>query len=345
MTVFSTTRRTLLTLIGGLSVFRAAQSGEKDTFTLVPELTEGQIQRYRLDQQSVRNGTIAHRARSTVALEIRERVAGGWLARWTSSDGELLEVDPRVRPMLEALHALWEGVAIDLLLDEGGRVAGLADPAAVRALGEMSLDRIVELLSSDPAHAPVVDSLRAIMQPMMTDEGMLAQSLLKEPAILLGAMGHAYRVGTPLEVRTRIPSPIGSGTIPILGRYQVRGIASRGSRADIGWLMVIDRERRSHTRHRDAGRRASRRSGHACACRRTTGSRCRLGHRRQHGNSGLRRPWRLHRRHRDRVAGERAPSEAHFGGRELAGRYGRADAPFGLRGDTLRAAIAHGPRG
>jgi hypothetical protein len=70
---------------------------------------------------------------------------------------------------------------------------------------------------------------------------MLSQSLIKEPAILLGAMGHDYRIGEPLEVRTRIASPFGSGEIPVLGRYQVRGIASREPRADIGWLMVIDR--------------------------------------------------------------------------------------------------------
>lgn len=241
MTVFSSTRRALLTLIGGLSIFRAARSGAEDTFTLVPELAPGQMQRYRQDLQLVRNGMIGHRSRSTVTLEVRERIAGGWLARWTSSGGELLEADPRVRPMLEVLQALWDGVALDLLLDEGGRVAGLADPSAVRALGETSLDRLAALLSADPARAPMATALRAAMQPTLADHGMPAQSLLKEPAILLGAMGHDYRVGAPLEVRTRISSPMGSGEVPILGRYQVRGISSRDLHADIGWLMVIDR--------------------------------------------------------------------------------------------------------
>jgi hypothetical protein len=149
--------------------------------------------------------------------------------------------------MLEVLQALWDGVAIDLFLDEGGRVAGLADPAAVRALGETSLDRLVALLVADPARAPMVHALRAAMQPTLADEGMLAKSLLKEPAILLGAMGHDYRVGAPLEVHTSIPSPMGSGELPIFGRYQVRGIASRSSRADIGWLMVIDRASAART--------------------------------------------------------------------------------------------------
>jgi hypothetical protein len=241
MTVFKTTRRTLLTLIGALPIFRAARSGSADTFTLVPELAPGQMLRYRQDLQLVRNGVIGHRSRSTVTLQIRERIAGGWLACWTSSGGEILEADPRVRPMLEVLQAAWDGVAIDLLLDDSGRVAGLADPAAVAALGAASLERLAALLLADPARAPMADALRAAMQPMLADGGLLSQSLLKEPAILLGAMGHDYRVGEPLEVRTRISSPMGSGEIAVLGRYQVRGISSRDSCADIGWLMVIDR--------------------------------------------------------------------------------------------------------
>jgi hypothetical protein len=241
MTAFKTTRRTLLTLIGSLSVFRAARSGSPETFTLVPHLAQGQVLRYRLESKSVRNGVVGHCFRSTVTLEIRDRIAGGWLARWTSSGGELLEADPRMRPMLEALQALWDGAAIDLVLDDGGHVAGLGDPSAVRALGAESLDRLVVLLLADPARAPMAGPLRAAMQPTLDDGALLAQSLLKEPGILLGAMGRDYRVGEPLEVRTRIPSPMGSGEIPILGRFQVRGISSRDSRADIGWLMVIDR--------------------------------------------------------------------------------------------------------
>ena len=98
----------------------------------------GQMLSYRQELHLVRDGVIAHRSRSTVTLEIRDRSACGWLARWTSSGGELLEADPRLRPALEIMQAIWDGVAIDLLLDDGGRVAGLADQAAVRALGAVS---------------------------------------------------------------------------------------------------------------------------------------------------------------------------------------------------------------
>lgn len=241
MTVFKTTRRALLTLIGGLTIFRSARSCPADTFTLEPRLALGQVMRYLQDVQLVRNDVIGYRQRSTVTVEIRERTSSGWVARWTSSGAELLEADPRMRPILEAMQALWDGASIDLLLDDGGRLAGLADPAAVQALGAKSLDRLVATLLADPSRAPMAEALRAAILPTLADGGVLAQSLMKEPAILLGAMGHDYRVGEPLEVRTRIPSPMGSGEIPVLGRYKVRGISSGEPRADIGWLMVIDR--------------------------------------------------------------------------------------------------------
>jgi len=247
MTAFQTTRRTLLQLIGSLPVFRAVQGRATSSFTLVPAFAPGQVMRYRLESNVVRNGALGHRSRSTVTLEIVDRRADGWLARWTSSDGELVDADPRMRPMLAAVQGLWDGVAIDLLLDAGGRVEGLADPAAVRALGETCLDRLVALLAADPQRAPMAAPLRAALAPTLDDGGMLSQSLIKEPAILLGAMGHDYRIGEPLEVRTRIASPLGSGEIPVLGRYQVRGIASRELRADIGGLMVIDRATAART--------------------------------------------------------------------------------------------------
>ena len=240
MTVFNTTRRTLLTLIGGLSIFREARGRGADTFTLVPQLAPGQVHRYRQDTHLRRNGAVGHRSRSIVTLEIGERVAQGWRASWTSSRGELLDADPQMRPLLEALMSLWEGIAIELLLDDSGRVLGLADPEAVRMRGKASLDRLVALLQADPSRAPITGPLQAVMQQMTIESGMLARTLLKEPSILLGAMGNDYRVGVPLEVRTRVASPMGSGEIPVLGRYQVRGISSRDARADIGWLMVLD---------------------------------------------------------------------------------------------------------
>ena len=221
MTAFRTTRRSLLTLIGGLSIFRPARSGQPETFTLIPNLSQGQVLRYRQEVHQTRNGAVAHRTRSVVKLEILDRTAGGWLARWVSSEADLLEADPQMRPILEAMLAWWDNLGVDLVLGEGGQLVGLADPLAVRAQGEASLDRLLAMLLKDPEHATIAGPLRAAMQRMLSDYAVFAQSLLKEPAILLGAMGLNFKVGKPLEVRTRIPSPTGDGEIPILGRYQV----------------------------------------------------------------------------------------------------------------------------
>lgn len=99
MPAFRTTRRTLLQLIGSLPIFRLTPGRAADTFTLVPALETGQVMRYRLESQVLRDGAIAHRSRSTVTLEIVDRVDDGWLARWTAAGSTLLDADPRVRPM------------------------------------------------------------------------------------------------------------------------------------------------------------------------------------------------------------------------------------------------------
>ena len=247
MSVFQTTRRTILQLIGSLPIFRAAPSKAADTFSLVPALASGQVMRYQMASRVVRNGVVGHQTRSTVTLEIVDDLPSGWLARWTSTNSTLLEADPRIRPLLEAMLSLWDGASIDLLLDEGGRVLGLADPDAVRVLGEASLDRLVALLARDPQRAPMAAPIRAALAPTLAAGGLLAQSLLKEPMILLGAMGQDFRVDEPLEVRTRIASPLGTGEIPVLGRYKVRGLAPQQAQADIGWLMVIDRTSAAQT--------------------------------------------------------------------------------------------------
>ncbi|TDM08439.1 MAG: hypothetical protein C4K60_03030 [Ideonella sp. MAG2] len=241
MSVFQTTRRTILQLIGSLPIFRAAPSKAADTFSLIPALAPGQVMCYQLESRVVRNSAMAHRTRSTVTLEIVEDLPDGWRARWTSTNSTLLEADPRMRPLLEVMLGLWNGASFDLLLDCGGRVVDLADHEAVRALGEISLERIVAELARDPQRAPMAAPIRAALAPTLAEGGLLAQSLLKEPRILLGAMGQEFRVGEPLEVRTRIPSPLGTGEIPVLGRYKVRGLAPHQAQADIGWLMVIDR--------------------------------------------------------------------------------------------------------
>ncbi|MBL0729023.1 hypothetical protein [Piscinibacter sp. HJYY11] len=250
MPTFTTTRRGILGLIGGLAIFRSAPAvAVPDTFTLVPQLAVGQTLRYRLDQRTERNGALVQRAASRVSIAVVEALDAGWLARWTVQDTQLLDADPRMRPLLEALQHLWDGVPIDVVLDEAGRVAGVADMPGLRERMRESMDRLLAVVAKDPAMAPLDAHLRAALQPMLANEAYIAQAVLKEPGILLGAMGREYRVGEPLEVRTTVASPLGTGEIPILGRFDLRGVNGRGQLARLGWLMVVDR----HTTARVVG--------------------------------------------------------------------------------------------
>lgn len=244
MASFETTRRALLALIGGLPIFHPARASKPGTVTLMPRLAEGQSLRYRKETEQWRNGALSLRSRSEVTLEVLQRLDGGWLARWTENDeGGSLEADARMLPMLQSMQDLWDGLPVDLVLDEAGRVAGLADPARVQALAGASLDRLVGAMPAEPDNGLSAEGLRAMLAPILGDGTYLGQSLLKHPAILMGAMGLTYRVGEPLEVAGMAASPVGEGEIPLLSRYSLRGIDAVGGRADLGWLMVMDRRR------------------------------------------------------------------------------------------------------
>lgn len=105
------------------------------------------------------------------------------------------------------MQTLWDDIPIDLVLDEDGRLKGLADFAAVRECGLKSLDSLVAQLAADPRRAPLANMLRAAAQTTLVDGALLAQSLLKEPGILLGAMGHDYGVGDPPDIREDLAEP------------------------------------------------------------------------------------------------------------------------------------------
>jgi len=199
--------------------------------------------RYRQDQRQERNGAIAHHSRSVVSVELLRRDDDAWVARWTTERCELVEADPRMRPLLEAMLAMWQGVPIDLLLDGEGQLGGLADPQQMRALAAASMARVVDLLAADPARAPLASAIRAAMQPVLASDACIAGALVKEPTILLGAMGRQFRVGEPLELRSSLPSPFGTDGIPMLGRFTVRGIDPSRHQAELGWMMVVDRPR------------------------------------------------------------------------------------------------------
>jgi len=241
--MFETTRRSLLSLIAGLPIFRGARAEVPDAFLLVPGDIDGEVLRYRQDLRHVRNGAPGLHSRSVVSVERLLREDDLWVARWTVERAEIVDADPRLRPLLEALQAMWQGVPVDLLLDGGGQVAGLADPAQMRALLAVSMERMVGLLTADPARAALAPAIRAATTPVLESDAFITGTLVKEPAILLGAMGRAFRVGEPLELRSTVVSPFGADDIPVLGRFTVRGIDPERHQAQLGWVMVVDRPR------------------------------------------------------------------------------------------------------
>lgn len=243
MPPLETTRRTILGLIGGLAIFRSTRASAPDTFTLTPQLAVGQTMAYRLDQHMMRNGALGHRSSARATITVLKQLEDGWLARWTTDESQLLDADPRMKPLLHAMQCLWDGVPVEILLDDSGRVAGLADIAALRELTQVSMDRLLGLLMNDPALAALEAPVRSALQPMLGNDAFIAQSVLKEVSILLGAMGREYCVGGPLELRSSIPSPLGTGEIPILGRFTIRAVDARAHRASLGWLMVVDRRK------------------------------------------------------------------------------------------------------
>jgi len=113
----------------------------------------------------------------------------------------------------------------------------------MRARLAVSMDRMVGLLGADPARAALAPAIRAATAPVLESDAFITGALVKEPAILLGAMGRAFRVGEPLELRSTVVSPLGADEIPVLGRFTVRGIDPDRHQAELGWMMVVDRPR------------------------------------------------------------------------------------------------------
>lgn len=241
--MLETTRRSLLALAGALAIFRPARAAGPQAFTLVPALEPGQRVAYRLTQRVMRNGAVGLRSSARVSLEIVAPVDGGWHARWMTDEPQILEAPAALRPLFEAMAALWDGVPVDLVLDTHGRVAGLREIDALRRRLQASIDRVLPLLPG--AADPVLQQVRSLMQPFMDSDSTIAQALLKEVSILMGAMGRDFAVGRPLRLPGRAPSPLGTGEIPTLGRFELRSVDGARGEAELGWLLAVDDRRLS----------------------------------------------------------------------------------------------------
>ncbi len=238
-----TTRRSLLALVGALPIFRPARAAGPASFTLVPALQAGQRVAYHLAQRVMRNGHVAVHTRSRVSLHIVARADDGWQARWLTHESRVVEAPAALRPVFETMAALWADVPVEVRLDADGRVASLAGIEGLRRQLQAAVDRVLPQLPD--MNEAVATLTRRMLQPVMDSDACIAQALLKEVSILMGAMGREFAVGRPLQVAGSVPSPLGSGEIPTLGRFELRAVDSARGEADIGWLLAVDDRRLS----------------------------------------------------------------------------------------------------
>ena len=241
MSFLATTRRGLLKSIGSLATFRPAPELGPDTFRLVPVLADGQSVRYRLIQSQHRQGMRTTEARSDATLTVVRHEGGGRCLRWLAGPCGVSHADPTMQALLRSLQSVWDGVPLDVHLDDGGHLGGLANLATVRRQACESLDLAVRRMAGDATSAPLVPHVQAAVRSLVLDESLLTQALLKEVRLLFGFADRAFRVGEPLEVRERVASPLGAGTVPVLGRFHLRSVDARTGEASLNWLMVVDR--------------------------------------------------------------------------------------------------------
>lgn len=227
--------------MASLPIFRPAHADPADrAFTLVPVFNIGQVRRFRLDIEQHRQGALAWRGQMDNSLTVLNRDGEGWTLAWCIDRFALFDAPPDMRPLLEALGQFTVGMPVVFRVDAAGQVLGLADvPTLQQDMTHAATQALAAARAADPDHA-----LLAQMQPMMLalvgNPAVLDQTLLKEPRMLLGGLGRSFQVGEGVEVRTAVPSLLGTGTVPVLGRFEVRAVRPRAKEVELGWLMVID---------------------------------------------------------------------------------------------------------
>jgi hypothetical protein len=240
MSSTSLKRRGLLGLIMGLPIFgRSAEPGPP-SFELVPQPRVGQGMRLLFERRTVRSGTVLQWYRVPLHIQVDEASPDGTLLRWAQGAGTVLGADPQLRPLLESGLAVMNGVPLAVRLDARGQVQSLDNVAEVRRLCLDMVDRMIASLASDEATRAFVDTLLPAMKAGFATEPLVAAASLREPQILLSAMGRRFGADEPVEFRTALGNPFGGPAMPAIARFSVHGVDKRAQRAKLGWLMVSD---------------------------------------------------------------------------------------------------------
>jgi len=232
-------RRGLLALIASLPVFgRSAEPGPP-SFELVPQPLVEQELRFHLERRTTRDGSVVQRYRMPVSVKVVDVTLDGTLLRWTEGEAEVLDADPQRRPQLAIGLSLMRDVPLEVRLDALGRVQALDNVADVRRACLGMVDRLLTSMAVGGEQRAFVDAMRPAWMAAFATEHAVAVASLKEPQLLLGAMGRRFGADEPVQFRTELDSPFGD-TLPAIARFSIRGVQRRSNRAELGWLMVSD---------------------------------------------------------------------------------------------------------
>ncbi|MDQ2735361.1 MAG: hypothetical protein M3Y55_10320, partial [Pseudomonadota bacterium] len=232
-------RRGLLALIASLPVFgRSAEPGPP-SFELVPQPRVGQEMRFHFERTTTRNGTVMQRYRMPISVKVIDVSLDGTLLRWTEGEAEVLDADPQRRPQLAIGLSLMRDVPLDVRLDAMGRVWALDNVSDVRKACLGMIDRLLTSMGADGGQRAVVDAMRPALLAAFATEHAVAVASLKEPQLLLGAMGRRFGADEPVQFRTELDNPLGK-PLPAIARFSIRRVQRRSNQAELGWLMVSD---------------------------------------------------------------------------------------------------------
>jgi hypothetical protein len=101
------------------------------------------------------------------------------------------------------------------------------------------IDRLFSSMAASGEQRAFVEAVRPAWAAAFATEHAVTVAALKEPQLLLAAMGRRFGADEPVQFRTELESPLG-GSVPAIARFSIRGVQRRSNRAELGWLMVSD---------------------------------------------------------------------------------------------------------
>ena len=240
MTDFPMRRRGLLGLIAALPIFGRCADAGPPSFQLVPALQAGQQWCFAFERKAVRDGSVMHWYRAPLHVRVLDADADGALLHWVEGEQAIVDAHPQRRALLELGLAAMRDVPLQLRVDAAGRVQSLANAAQVRQSCLGLMDAAFAQLGADPAKRAVAEAMLPALKAAYASDAMVTTATLREPMLLLGAMGRRFGADEPVQFRTALANPLGGEPIPAIARFAIRGVQPRSQRAELGWLMVSD---------------------------------------------------------------------------------------------------------